>query len=207
MPRDLTSAMISQLIAANIKPAYFLAIAFENETVWLWSGIQSITPSGPATAETTFPYGQTFLGMGWMGQISQVSEVSDVVAQNITLSLSGIPSELLGDAINYCRQNSTATLWLGFLDANNRVIGDPTQIFQGHLDVPTVTEGAATSTISITAENPLVDLNRASNRRFTDVDQQFIWSGDLGFSAVTALQGLYLGWPLWAGVPGGGVGP
>jgi hypothetical protein len=197
--------MIAQLTGPNIKPALFIEIAFENETIWLWSGVGTITPAGPPAGETTFPYGQAFLGMGWLGQISQVPEVTDVVAQNVTLTLSGIPSELLGDAINYVRQNSIATIWLGFLDANNKVIADPTQSFQGHLDVPTVTEGSETCTLSITAENPLVDLNRAPNRRFTDVDQQFKYSGDLGFSAVTALQGLYLGWPLWFEVPGGGV--
>jgi hypothetical protein len=75
------------------------------------------------------------------------------------------------------------------------VIGDPVQVFAGSLDVPTLTEGAETSTLSITAENPLIDLNRAPNRRFTDVDQQVDYPGDTGFFQVQLLQDYNWVWP------------
>ena len=196
MPRNLTPAMLAQVAANQLRPALFLEIEFLTETVLLWNGFGTIVPPGPATnATSSFPYGQSFIGMGWMGEIRSVPQVADVVAQNITLVLTGIPSELLTDAINAVRQNSIATLWLGCLDNGNHVIGDPVQIFQGALDVPTITEGAETSTISITCENPLIDLERAPNRRFTDIDQQFFYPGDTGFAAVQLLQDYNFTWP------------
>jgi len=196
MPRNLSPAMLAQVAANQLRPALFLEIEFLTETVLLWNGFGPMVAPGPATdASSSFPYGQSFIGMGWMGEIRSVPQVADVVAQNITLVLTGIPSELLTDAINAVRQSSIATLWLGCLDNGNNVIGDPVQIFQGALDVPTVTEGAETSTISITCENPLIDLNRAPSRRFTDVDQQFYYPGDMGFFQVQLLQDYNFTWP------------
>jgi hypothetical protein len=133
--------------------------------------------------------------MGWLGQIKAVPAVTDVIAQNITLELSGIPTQLVTDAINAVRQNSTAILWVAVLDANNLVIGDPVQVFAGSLDVPTLVEGAETASISITAENPLIDLNRAPERRFTDIDQQVDFPGDTGFFQVQLLQDYNWVWP------------
>jgi hypothetical protein len=188
--------MLRQVAANQLRPALFLEIEFLTETVYLWNGFGPKTAPGPAEDPTaSFPYGESFIGMGWMGEIRSVPQVADVVAENITLTLSGIPPELVGDAINAVRQNSVATLWFGCLDGNGNVIGDPVQIFQGSLDVPTITEGAATASISITAENPLIDLNRAPSRRFTDIDQQFDYPGDTGFAMVQLLQDYNLTWP------------
>lgn len=187
---------MAQVLAGQLRPALFLEIEFLTETVWLWNGFGTMTPGGPAVdPNSSFPYGQTFLGMGWMGEVRSVPQVADVVAQGLNLTLSGIPAELVSDAINAVRQNSIATLWLGCLDSNNGVIGDPVQIFQGSLDVPTLSEGAETATISISCENPLIDLNRPPNRRFTDVDQQFMYNGDLGFFQVQLLQDYNFTWP------------
>lgn len=184
MPRNLTSQMIAQLQAGLIKPALFLELDFLDDTVYVWSGAWSIVWNG-----------QTWQGMGWLGAISLVPETIQVTAQNITLSLSGIPAELMVDAISQVRQNGTATIWLGFLDSSNAIVTDPAQIFQGHLDVPTLTDSGSTCTISITAENALVSLNTAPERRYTDCDQQLDFVQDQGFIEVTALQAKYLQWP------------
>jgi hypothetical protein len=190
------------LLAGSIRPARFVELQFETDVVYVWGAYGNITPAGPPTnPASTFPYGKTFIGVGWFGGVSSIPQTTEGVAQNISLSLAGIPTELLTDAVDQVRENSIGTCWLGFIDANGNVIGDPVQDFQGALDVPTITEGAATSAISITAENPLVDLNRPSNRRFTDVDQQLIYPGDLGFQGVGSLQGQYLGWPMYLSLP------
>ena len=203
MPRNLSPSVLAQTLSNQLQPALFVEIEFLTETIWVWSGLGSITAPGPAyDTSSSFPYGQPFTGIGWLGQIRAVPQVTDIVASNITLELSGIPSELLTDAINAVRQNSVATVWLGFLSlqpGNPEVIGDPVQIFQGALDVPTITEGAETSSIAITCENPLIDLNRAPSRRFTDVDQQVDYPGDTGFAQVQLLQDYDIVWPAASG--------
>ena len=138
-----------------------------------------------------------------MGLVRVIPQVSDVIAQNITLELSGIPAEFVQDTISAVRQNSTARLWIGLLDLSNAAIADPVQVFAGQLDVPSITENAETCSISITCENPLIDLNRAPSRRFTDVDQQILFPGDTGFGQVQVLQDYRIEWPLPVGSPTG----
>jgi hypothetical protein len=199
MPRELSPAALAQSLAGQLAPAFFVRIQFLVDTVYLWSGLGSISAPGPAYDPlASFPYGTAFIGIGWLGQIRAIPEVSDIVASNITLELSGIPVELVTDAINQVRENGVATVWLGFMSTqpgNPTIIGDPVQVFQGALDVPTITESSATCTIAITCENPLIDLNRAPNRRFTDVDQQLDYPGDTGFFQVQLLQDMDLIWP------------
>jgi hypothetical protein len=196
MPRNLSPSFLAACASGQVRLGFFLRIQFLTETVYIWSGRGSITPAGPAwDSSSSFPYGQAFTGFGWMGSIGSIPSVTDVIATNITLVLSGIPTELLTDAINAVRQNSIATLWLALSDANGNVIADPVQVFQGTCDVPTTKEGAVTSTLSITCENPLIDLNRAPSRRYTDVDQQITYPGDTGFFQVQLLQDFLLLWP------------
>lgn len=196
MPRTFSAAALAALIAAANNPCLFVSIAFANETLYMFSGVGTITPTGPpAIATSTFPYGQTWTGLGWLGKISAIPQTTKVQAQNITLSLSGIPSQLVLDAVNQVRTYGTATIWLGFFDSSGNLILDPIQVFSGALDVPTLTDGADTCDLSITCESPLVSLNLAPNRRFDDADQQLKAPGDLGLSFVNALGNLRLFWP------------
>lgn len=197
MPRSLSPTFLAQLgSSGSSRPVLFLVLAFANETLYLWNGLQPITPAGPAyNPLSTFPYGQPFTGLGWLGKLSAIPQTTKIQAQSITLALSGIPSNLVSDAIGQVRITGTATVFLGFLDSNNNVIPDPIQLFYGALDVPTLDDSGETSTISITAENPLLSLNQAPDRQFDDLDQQIYIPGDLGFSFVDALPNLALFWP------------
>jgi hypothetical protein len=56
------------------------------------------------------------------------------------------------------------------------------------VDVPSISEGGDTATITITAENRLLDLERVRVRRYTQEDQARDDVTDLGFEFVPALQ-------------------
>lgn len=196
--KSLSSAFIAELKQPGVFPVFFVELAFKNLTIYCWSGIGPIAPPGPATNPlSTFPYGTTFTGLGWLGKISSIPQTTKVQAQNITLSLSGIPSELVTEAINQVRMSGTATVWFAFMNGEGALLPaiDPQQMFYGALDVPTLIDGAATCALSISCENPLISLNLAPNRRFNDADQQVYFPGDLGFSFVDAIANLALFWP------------
>ena len=101
---------------------------------------------------------------------------------------------LVSEATAQVRIAGTATIWLGLFSAG-ALIEDPVQIFSGSLDVPSLTDGGETSTISITCENSLLSLNLAPNRQFDDADQQLYLPGDLGMSFVDKLANLNFIWP------------
>lgn len=195
MPRLISPAVASAIASRVVTVALFAKIAFADNTLYLWSGIGSIAPAGPAWSSlSTFPYGQSFTGMGWLGRLSSVPGTKKVQAKNITLGLSGIPSSLVAEAINQVRVTGQVTIWLAFL-SSGAVIPDPLQIFSGSLDVPSLTDSGDTSLISITCENSLLSLNLAPNRLFSDADQQIYFPGDLGFSFTDKLANIALFWP------------
>src|SRR5580704_17972406 len=179
MPRSLSPTFLSQLASSGAcAPVLFVVLAFADQTLYLFGGVGTLTPAGPAySPSSSFPYGQAFTGLGWLAKVSTVPQTTKVQAQNITLSLSGIPSSLVAEAINQVRITGTATVYLGFFNSSGALIPDPIQLFSGALDVPTLDDSGDTSTIAITAENTLLSLNEAPNRTFDDMDQQIYAPG------------------------------
>jgi len=177
MSRDLTESMLTQLEAGHVSPLFLADLEFASSTEHVWSGIGNIEWNG-----------HTYRGLGHLASISAVTEKNEIQAQNITISLSGIPSELLEEAINEVKPNGTVKVWFGFMTNSGSIVADPSQVCLGSMDVPTINEGADTSMISITVENPLVDLQRANNRRYTHEDQKIDFPTDKGFEYVAAIQ-------------------
>lgn len=188
--------MLAAIAAKTLTIALFAEIAFADNTLYLFNGVGQLTPAGPpANPASTFPYGETFIGLGWLGKVSAIPQTTKVQAQNVTLSLSGIPANLVAEAIGQVRISGTATLWLGFFDASGNLLADPAQMFTGALDVPSLTDGGDTCSLSITCENSLISLNQAPERLFADMDQQIYFPGDLGMSFVENVQNMQLFWP------------
>lgn len=190
MPRGLTTNMLTEIAKSGLKPVVFLQAQFVTGTVYLWSGLGTLSWNG-----------QTWTGVGKLGSVSAVQETADNSATNLVISLSGIPSDLVADVITEARTGFPVTLWLGAMDDNFSLIADPYQAFSGRMDVPTMDESGETSTISITVENILVDLNRKRMVWYTDQAQQAEFPGDKGFEYVPQLQDLSINW----GVPGAPV--
>jgi hypothetical protein len=185
--------MIDQLSAAYIRPVLFLQIQFSSGQGYVWSGIGTINWNG-----------QQWIGVGTLGTISAIEESSEISAVDVTFSLAGIDNDLIAKALGEVRQGYPAKLWVGCLGDNDNVLIDPLQIYAGRVDVPTIEEGAATSTVSITVENRLIDLNRSRERRYTNQDQQIDHPGDLGFALIQFIQN----WNgTWGKAGPGGVPP
>jgi len=176
--RQLTDEMLAQLSAGHMSPCFFVSIEFANSTEYLWSGLGPIDWNG-----------HRWLGVGALGRISAVVEQNELQAQNITLSLSGVRSDQLHEAIEECRLNKPVRVWLGsLLNDGVTVIVDPSQIFTGFTDVPTINEGTDESVINITVENRLVILQNSCSRRYTNEDQKLDYPTDKGFEYVAAIQ-------------------
>jgi hypothetical protein len=183
MPRTLTSSAIAQLKATKVRPAFFVSMAFANETVYAWTGVGSLSWDG-----------HTWLGVGILGEVSAIVEGSDVSAQGITLSLSGISSELLSDSMSELMAGKLAQVYLGFLDTDGALIADPIPAFIGLIDQPTIDLSTDKVTISITVENRLSDLNRARGGRYTDQDQRARYPNDSSLKYVHFLQDEHFTW-------------
>src|SRR2546429_1496556 len=155
MARNLTAAQIAEITAQNMRPVMFAQLQFTSGTVYLWSGIGSISWNG-----------QTWIGLGTYGNVSAIPESADVSAVGIKLSLSGIPAQFITSALGEVRQGAPVILYQGFLTPAGAVISSPNTAWQGRMDTCEIAEGGDTATISITAESRMLDLNRSRERRY-----------------------------------------
>lgn len=175
--RDISPDVLSELVGGDLRLFYLVSMQVVSTTLYMGTFIGSITWNG-----------QTWTGLGQMGEISAVSLTAEATAESITLSLNGVPSNLVEMAMNEVRQNYPVNIYLGFADINGTVINDPVCVAVGHTDVPTLNDGGDTCRIDVTVETPMIDLQRACNRRYTPDDQKSFFPTDKGFDYVASVQ-------------------
>ncbi len=183
MSRGLTSGLATAVTSRVVHPILLVALSFDSGVVRMWSGIGNLVWSG-----------DTYLGAGNFGRVQPFKEVVDGSAQGTAFTLNGIPSSLLALALNENYQGRPAKLWLAALDSSNAIIADPYLIFGGRMDTMTISDDGNTGSITMTAENRLIDLNRSRERRFTDQDQKIDYPTDRGLEYVVGLQDKQVVW-------------
>lgn len=183
MPRAMSSDLLAAIQASLLRPAIFVDITFADGTVFMWSG------SGPITIG-----GHTWLGVGSFGGISVIEENTNVEARGITLTLSGIDSAMLAEALQQIQIGQPVTVWIGFYDPTNTFVIAPIPAWSGRVDQPTIELGGDKSVISLNAENILLSMNVATDRRYTLEDSQINTPGELGFQFVNSISEITLYW-------------
>lgn len=181
MPRaGVTTTFAAAIAAPVIRPFYLIQIEFTNETLYLWTGLGTLTWNG-----------QIYQGAGTLLSIEGVSEDSEVVAKGVTLKLSGANSVIALEAINNIQRGLPVFIYLGLFEADGKtVVPNPVLDYVGRTDQPTIEDAGDSSTITLAIENALADMNRSVWRRYTDADQQLDHPGDLGMQFVPNIQEL-----------------
>lgn len=183
MSRDISAGVQSAISATEVQPIILFEGLFSSGTVYIWSGYGDLSWNG-----------NTYSGVGTLGAISNVSEASEISAKGITVSLSGIPSDLISLVLSDVRQGAPGKVNMGFLNSSGVMIDDPILMFEGKLDVPSIQEGGDTSMITLSYESRLIDLQRARESRYTNEEQQRAFPGDLGCEFIASLQEKQITW-------------
>jgi hypothetical protein len=179
MSRDIATIIANALDDAVLEPFFAIDLEFDSGTLRLWTGYGDRTLRG-----------ETYLGPGTLLQISNIEETAEIAASGASLTLSGIPSELLSLALSEPYQQRLCRIYFGLtLSADDMV-----EVFTSRMDQMTIDEGAETSTIRLTIENVLIDLERPRVLRFTNSDQQARFPGDLGLAFVETIQQREIFW-------------
>jgi len=185
--RDLTVGMAAAIAAGTVRPAILYEGVFVSggvdQYLRLWTGVGDLSWNG-----------YTWTGGGQLLAISPIEEASEVRAVGFTVTLSGMPSALIANALTNARQGKPGTLWLALFDSAGAVIADPYQLQGGRLDFTIIEDNGDTCTIGAQYESRLVDLERPRERRYTHEDQQLDYPGDLGFEYVASLQDKQIVW-------------
>ena len=188
--------------------------ALSSRSLHFWTGLGEIQHGGV-----------TYTGAGQFLSVSDVTETADLRAAGAVVSLSGLPSEIVALALQQPYQGRVCRIKFGMLNANNNktvtedgvgitledtsdidnTAGDPTvmiDMFVGYMDQMNIEENPDSSTIALSVENKLVDLQRSKTSRYTSEFQKKKYrdafpsrsNEDMAFDFVNDLQGKRLNW-------------
>jgi hypothetical protein len=182
--RDLTTGYSNALDATVLNLAFFVMLTFKTSVEYVWTGIGDIVWNG-----------NTWQGLGVLGSISSITEGTKVQADGISLTLSGIPVDLLADSLTEVQQGLPVKVYLAlFVQGTSTIIPDPVCAYSGLMDQPEITIGTETVSVTIAVENKMVNLQRSQNRRMTDADQRMDYPNDDAFLFVQRLQDANFAW-------------
>jgi len=175
--------MATEIDGVLIYPAMMVEFMLDSGTSRMWTGIGTKTING-----------NHWYGVGDLASISAIEETLELKAAGISISLSGVSAEWLSVALSEPYQGRTVNIYYCLFDEDWNPKIAPYALWSGELDVFSINEGENTSTITVTAESILIDLENPRVRRYTDADQQSEYPGDKGLEFVTAIQDNEVQW-------------
>lgn len=162
---------------------------------------------------------QDYYGTGNLLNVSAIEETVEMSARGATLTLNGVPSEVISLALSEQYQGRPCNIYFGMFQKGHleREVSTEeakayitlqdgglillegqrtslTEVFTGYMDQMNIQEGAETSSIELKVENKLIDLERPRVGRFTSEYQKSVYPSDKGFDFVESLQDLKLVW-------------
>ena len=172
MSRNVPTDILNALAQPEVEPFYAVEIDLDSGPLRLWTGY------GDRTID-----GNTYTGGGNLVAISGLEEVADLSAKNITLTLNGMPSSVVSLALQEPYQRRKVRVLWGV-----RGVSDFVEVFSGSLNQMVIEDGPDSGTISVTVDSKLVELERASNRRYTSLSHKTRYPTDTFFDFVAQIQ-------------------
>jgi len=204
MSRDLSNITIESISEDVVYPFFATELRFDDNIIRMWTG------QGTLVLED----GTEWIGLGQLLSISSIEETSEMAVKGATITLSGIPSDLLSLALGTPYQGRVAKIYFGtflrdsllqetgnyiLLEGGGRINLESmskgfNELFSGYMDQMNIEESGETSSIELAVENKLIDLERARVARFTSGYQKSIYPDDDGLNFIEDLQDKKIPW-------------
>jgi hypothetical protein len=185
MSRTLSSANLTEIAADHLHVVILVKFLFDTPA-YVHSGIGSITYDG-----------NTYTGVGDLGSIDSVGESEDLRPMNVRLSMSGVSSQYITEALDSGNYGDVITIYKGYRQDDGTLVDDPWILWSGTYEHAQILEDD-TATVTITAVHDLAILDEADGSRFTDEDQKQRYASDNGFEYVHLQAEMKL---MWGGRP------
>jgi len=206
MSRDLDPNTVIAISQEVVHPFFAVELLFDgNETLRMWTGQGTLVLDD----------GTQWVGTGNLLDISSIEETSEMAVKGATLTLSGVPSEVLSLALSEPYQGRVCNIYFGVFTAGGSLLKETSdyillqdgsrinvetgekgfnQLFSGYMDQMNIDDGPETSTIELKVENRLIDLERARVARYTQFYQKSVYPDDNGLDFVEDLQTRKVPW-------------
>ena len=180
MTRTIPSVVLNALDDDVINPFFAVELLFDSPNeIHLWTGVGDLDYDG-----------KIWTGAGNLLDISSVNEAADLAVRGATITLSGMTSEVVSLALQEPYQGRVCNIYFGVTSDTTAL----TQVFSGYMDQMNIQENPDTSTIELTVENKLIDLERPRVARYTSAYQKSVYAGDLGLDFIEDLQDKEIVW-------------
>ena len=182
--RQGLDASIVNRLGADEQAIFFAVKAeFDTDDILVWSGTDDLIISS-----------ETYTGAGSLLTVSTVEENLELKSNGLSIALSGMDSTIVTYAITENYQNRPITVFMGYVMGGTNEVAGTLTLFKGRMTSLVVNDTPDGATVTIDAENRLIDLDRPSNFRYTKESQNFLHSGDTGFNRVASLQDKQIIW-------------
>ena len=205
MSRDLDPSTIKAISQDVVRPFFAVELKFDgDETLRMWTGQGTLVLDN----------GTQWIGAGNLLSISDIEETAEMSVRGATITLSGVPSEVLSLALSEPYQGRVCNIYFGTFSSgsllketgNYILLQDGSrinvetgekgfnQLFSGYMDQMNIDDSAETSAIELKVENRLIDLERARVARYTKYYQKSVYPDDDGLNFVEDLQTRKVPW-------------
>ena len=181
--QGLNSSIVNRLGADEQALFFAVKAEFDTDDILVWSGTDDLVIGS-----------DTYTGAGSLLNISNSEDNLELKSNGLVISLSGMDTTVVTYALTENYQNRPITLFLGYVMGGTNEVAGTLTLFKGRMTSLVVNDTPEGSTVTIDAENRLVDLDRPSNFRYTKESQNFLHSGDTGFDRVASLQDKQIVW-------------
>lgn len=182
MTRGLSANNLTAIGAAHIRPIVFVAPEFDGGTEYIHNAIGNYVTLG-----------QTWQGIGALGDVGPIEEALDLSPFAVTMQLNALNPDLMALVKNEEPFNRRVTIYIGYLDDNGVLVADPQIRWRGLMDNFTVRLGIENG-IALAAESHLRFFDKANGSLFTDEHQQRRYSGDKFFQYQQQLVDAQITW-------------
>ena len=191
--RQGLDSSITNRLGADEQALFFAVKAeFDTDDIRVWSGVDDLTISS-----------ETYTGAGTLLSVSNSEDNTELKSNGIVVALSGMDTTVVNYALTESYQNRPITIFMGYVMGGTNEVAGTLTLFKGRMTSLVINDTPEGSTVTIDAENRLVDLDRPSNLRYTKESQNFLFSGDTGFNRVASIQDKQINWGK-AGMSGSG---
>ena len=191
--QGLDTTITNRLGADHQEIFFAIKAEFDTSTIALWSGLEDLTIDG-----------LDYIGAGSLMTISDVEESTELKSSGITIVISGMDSTVLTYALEEHYQNRPITVFMGYTMGGANESAGTLTLFKGRMTTLAINDTPDGATITLDAENRLVDLSRPSHYRYTKESQNYLFPNDVGLNRVSLLQDKEIVWGKKSDAVGGG---
>jgi len=176
MTRDIDPNVLTELESSNFRWVVLLRLDFDSGTVFLHTGVGNLSFDG-----------NTWLGVGAIGQLSGVVEKAEGADNRTRVTLCPIPkaelSNLVDEVTNDDPVGRPYKLYYAVLDSDGLVIDDAIVMSSGTMDRVELVDGEVAS-LSIDLVSDTARLKKRVSFKLTNQHQQDLFPNDKGLEFV-----------------------